>query len=740
VDTVNRIPELSTGITLENILSYIVRHISCDQAFFAIRRGDYLRIQSIWPNQFSTQGFDLSIPGSEALNSIFTDQDACLLQGGEILTVNGLDGLLPDKTRCWLGIPVSSGQRTIGIFAFTSKQENAFSKSVIQSTTSQINQITRIIEHAILFEEATRYLQQLALLNELATVASSEVDIQEVAKRILPRLRMIFNTDWAAIYLFSSDRKSLREYKSDLHVSTYPYSRIRSRAVKRALKSGSLVSVNQVRDLEGKVMAKERMKAVTLSELGVPLKYRSQVIGAISLSSDRLNAFSSQDEQLLTLISSQLAGVFENMRLIQETRERAQSLTDMVRQLEAARGTALDITADLDLDTLLRRIIQRARDLIGGRGAELGLLNYQEDETKRIVNIAVSENPWDLTPTEEKIIVELAEKIVSLKGPLLIDRFDHWVEGYSGEQVCRYKAIIGLPLMLRGEVIGVLIVIDDRPERKFTAKDIHLLELLIPQAAIAIKNAQLYTQTQLYLRQIQDSQRALIQAEKMATSGRLVASIAHEINNPLQALENCLHLVGRHELSQELRENYLHLAQDELIRLMNTVRRMLEFYRPGNMDRKPTDINEVLLKTLDLAKNQLEDSSIKVFLDLSEQLPLTLVVRDQIQQVFLNLILNAGEAMKNGGVLRIKTRTIYEHSVEPVIEISFTDSGPGIPKEHRDKVFEPFFSNKENGLGLGLAISYGIISAHDGILELVDHPGPGAYFRIIFKAVSPEKQ
>jgi two-component system NtrC family sensor kinase len=127
-------------------------------------------------------------------------------------------------------------------------------------------------------------------------------------------------------------------------------------------------------------------------------------------------------------------------------------------------------------------------------------------------------------------------------------------------------------------------------------------------------------------------------------------------------------------------------------------------------------------------EKQFLDHSIKTYASFSPDVPLVYIVSDQIQQVFLNLVLNAFEAMPSGGALSIETSLNQDK-----VEIIFHDSGPGVPENHRKSIFEPFYSTKQGGTGLGLSISYGIITAHNGTLELVDHPIPGACFRISFK-------
>jgi two-component system NtrC family sensor kinase len=259
----------------------------------------------------------------------------------------------------------------------------------------------------------------------------------------------------------------------------------------------------------------------------------------------------------------------------------------------------------------------------------------------------------------------------------------------------------------------------------FQQSDFEMFVILARQADTALENARLHTELLMNLRQLEESQRALIRAEKLATAGRLTASIAHEINNPLQAMQNCLHLAGRRALSEDQREYYLRMAQAEMERLMNTVQRMLDFYRPGAVDRKPEDMNELIQRVMSLMERQLHEQGISLHSKLAKRPPLVLVVGDQIQQVFLNLILNAIEAMPDGGELYIEVQTTKKE-VEVIVE----DSGPGISPGERQRIFEPFVSTKEDGMGLGLAVSYGIISAHGGNLELASGRGRGACFRV----------
>jgi two-component system NtrC family sensor kinase len=212
----------------------------------------------------------------------------------------------------------------------------------------------------------------------------------------------------------------------------------------------------------------------------------------------------------------------------------------------------------------------------------------------------------------------------------------------------------------------------------------------------------------------------------MAAAGRLTASIAHEINNPLQAVQNCLHLAMRGEVTAKKQREYLDLANRELNRLMSTVQRMLDFYRPGAVDPQRVDLVALLRHVISLLSPQLQARDIRVSTGFSSKLPTIFAVNNQLEQVFLNLFLNAYDAMQSGGELRVTARPVKD-----MVEILIQDTGPGVPEEIRGRIFEPFVSTKQGGTGLGLSVSYGIVSAHGGSLDLISDRGTGACFRVI---------
>ena len=278
----------------------------------------------------------------------------------------------------------------------------------------------------------------------------------------------------------------------------------------------------------------------------------------------------------------------------------------------------------------------------------------------------------------------------------------------------------------RLNVHGVLYAGQDTDFPAFREVEWEMFLLLVRQATVAMENARLYEELREYVRRVEDSQQALIRAEKMAAAGRLTASIAHEINNPLQAVQNCLHLATRGEVTEKKRREYLDLANIELNRLMTTVQRMLDYYRPGAVEPQRVDLVTLLRHVINLLLPQLRARGIRVNTGFSSKLTPVLAVSSQLEQVFLNLILNAYDAMPDGGELRISARPVRETA-----EILFQDTGPGVTEEMRGRIFEPFVSSKQGGTGLGLSVSYGIVAAHGGSLDLVPDRGPGACFRVV---------
>jgi two-component system, NtrC family, sensor kinase len=301
--------------------------------------------------------------------------------------------------------------------------------------------------------------------------------------------------------------------------------------------------------------------------------------------------------------------------------------------------------------------------------------------------------------------------------------------GQSMMQKMQWKAA-AITKVKRQDRIYFLFAVRTINDDHFSESDIEAFRILSRQIITALENARLYDELRKNIRSLEESQAALVQAEKMAAVGRLTASVAHEVNNPLQSIRNCIHLAGLDAVDAEHRREYLDLAQGELERLARIVQGMLEFSRPSSLKTERVDIVWLMKRTLDLVNAQLRERQVHTNLKSAENEVFVVCVREQIQQVIFNIILNAIDAMQT-----VEERNIWievQNQDDKVI-LLVEDSGPGIPAGLEHRIFEPFISTKPDGTGLGLAVSYGIMKAHHGHLSVVPGThGSGACFEMVF--------
>ena len=229
-------------------------------------------------------------------------------------------------------------------------------------------------------------------------------------------------------------------------------------------------------------------------------------------------------------------------------------------------------------------------------------------------------------------------------------------------------------------------------------------------------------------------QRRQSESGKLAGMGRLTASIAHEINNPLQALHNTLHLLLSRSFPEEKHAQLLGMAQNEVDRLATLVQRMLELHRPSSKDMRPLSVHGLLESALAGTASTLQQQHVLIERDWADHLPWVIGIGGHLRQVFVDLAINALESMPDGGRLMIRTRLEDgAQGATPRILVEFADDGVGISETEVQHIFEPFYTHKRNSAGLGLAISYGIIERHGGMLS-VSSSGHGTTFRVVLPA------
>jgi two-component system NtrC family sensor kinase len=229
-------------------------------------------------------------------------------------------------------------------------------------------------------------------------------------------------------------------------------------------------------------------------------------------------------------------------------------------------------------------------------------------------------------------------------------------------------------------------------------------------------------------RKLHQTQEQLLQSEKLAAMGRLTSQIAHELNNPLYGIMNTLELLKTEVPRESKRRKILEMALSETVRLTDMLRKMLSFSKPDEEEKQATDINVILDEIILLHEKQLREHSIKVSTSFSPELGKVLASKNQLRQVFLNMIANARDAMPDGGTLTVVTKLVKE-----IVYIEISDTGVGIREENLDKIFDAFFTTKDSikGVGLGLSVCYGFIEDHGGDIKVQSRQGEGTTFTII---------
>jgi PAS domain S-box-containing protein len=225
--------------------------------------------------------------------------------------------------------------------------------------------------------------------------------------------------------------------------------------------------------------------------------------------------------------------------------------------------------------------------------------------------------------------------------------------------------------------------------------------------------------------------RQLIRSEKLSAMGRMASQLAHELNNPIYGIMNCLELLRDVVPKTNSKRRYLDLAVDECKRTSGLLLKMLKFFKPDQDRKSPTQITKLLEETLLFYEKQLKNQNIRVIKDLDPNLPLFMAVESQLKQVFINMIINANTAMPSGGQLRVATR--FDPRKEEIL-VSIEDTGVGIPPHNLDRIFEAFFTTKKEvkGVGLGLSICFEIVKHHGGRIEVKSEPNTGTTFTLIF--------
>ena len=456
-----------------------------------------------------------------------------------------------------------------------------------------------------------------------------------------------------------------------------------------------------------------------VSMLSVPMCIKDRVIGVINCYTSYPHAFSKNEEEMLTTVANQAAICIENSGLMET----------------------------LDIDEILKLVLEGVTKNIGFDRARLYLVNEKRHVLECKMAVGVNEGKikgiiLPLDPEDSVVARSIFEK-----QPFIIPDAsqDPRVNPILKEKFNLHSLLV-IPLLTKGKPLGAIAADHFEPGKNITSEILESAMTFAQQAGLAIHNALMYQELKAFSQQMEEkiqkttadlkkTEAQLIRSEKLAALGQLAAGIAHEIRNPLTSINILIHSLTENLPTKNSRWEDLKVIEEEILRINEIVDQFLRFAKPASPLFEKADLIPIFEETLQLLRPQIERGGISVQKEF-ESLPRATVDKEQMKQVILNLLMNAIQAMPKASRLGLSGRMSRDgHWVELTIQ----DSGIGIPPEDIDKLFDPFFSTKEGGIGLGLSIAHRIIDQHRGKIEVESKPGKGTLFTISLPISSEEE-
>ncbi len=547
----------------------------------------------------------------------------------------------------------------------------------------------------------TKRHERLQLLYQVSNVIHSTLDSQEALQLIVSEAVRLMNASSGSVVLINPTSGFLEISASQNLPGAARKIKLRvgEGVTGWVARHGKPARVGDVTQDARYVAARRGVK----SELAVPLEVNGETRGVINVDSDRVDAFSAGDQDLLEQLAVQAAKVIHNTWLYEQLRLK-------VHLFESLSSVSRTINSTLNLDEALRVITREACELMRARMCSLMML----DESREWLDLRASYGASDTYIKKPRLNVEesLLGVVARRKKPMQVANVQT-SSRYQNVEVARQEGLISLlsvPLLFAGQSIGTLNVYTGRAYN-FSNEEIKILSALAELSAIAIEKARLYER-------IVDVEEQLRQNEKLSALGLLAAEVAHEIRNPLTVMKLLYHSLDLKFPASDPRAKDTRIIEAKIEHLNKIVEQILDFARTTEPKLAPVNLNELVDELGLLVRHKLANQNVRLIRDLQSDLPPVMGDAPQLEQAFLNLILNAAEAMPDGGTLTIKSHEICtpRTNAQPThVAMEFKDTGKGMSAELQKRAFTAVLSTtKAKGTGLGLAIVGRIIETHRG--------------------------
>ena len=560
--------------------------------------------------------------------------------------------------------------------------------------------------------------ERLSLLNQVGSVIHSTLDPQEALQLILKEAVRLMRASSGSMVLLNPTN-SLLEIHASYGLSAQaaelklPMGAGLTGWVARTGKAARVGDVTQDRRY---VMVRPEVR----SELAVPLEVNGEVRGVLNVDSDLAEAFSADDQELLEALAAQAARVIHNTWLYEQLRLKVGLFGSLFTVSQAINST-------LNLDDALKVITQEAGVLMRAKMCSLMLL----DSSGQWLDLRASYGAGPAYLNKPRLATEesLLGIVVRRKKPMQIENVQV-SSRYQHAEVARLEGLVALlsvPLLFAGQAIGTLSVYTGRPY-SFSDDETRILSALAELSAIAIHKARLYER-------VVDVEEQLRLNEKLAALGLLAAEVAHEIRNPLTVIKLLYHSLDLKFPEGDPRGKDARMIGEKIEHLNRIVEQILDFARTTEPRMAPVNLNELIDELGLLVRHKLKHQNVQIERRLQPALPPVLGDAPQLEQAFLNLILNAAQAMPAGGTLTITSRSLSapRRAGPPThVAVEFQDTGPGMTEEQRRRAFTSVLrTTKATGTGLGLAIVGRVIETHHGKVKIKSPPGGGTTVTIL---------
>ncbi len=569
-------------------------------------------------------------------------------------------------------------------------------------------------------EQLSRYTRQLLALNMIGLAMVSSLQTNEVLNQVTQSLREILSASTFTILLNQSgDMVSVASSGANaLYYTNQSFPEVLLHQ-HPALYQGAVLQLTHSDFAPNSFLHDFPEKYL----LVMPLNHAGELMGMLCAHYLSAEDMQSSEHELLESAANWVTVALQNARLFQNERKQHQLAKALLQSANA-------INSSLNLSDLLDHILQQVSQVLPCRAANIMIIEGNE---LRVVSHLGYERRGSFHETVKNFHAPLEryslfQTCLETRQPFLVSdttQQPYWVSAPGSEWIRSYASS---PLIAEDRVYGFL-NLDSDESNYFNEEMLEQLQAFAAQASIAILNAELVETLQNSLQQEKQIRAQMVQSEKLVAMGRMVASVAHELNNPLQTIRNCLFILQNDGNLQEDLQEYLDTGLSEIERLSDMVAQLRGVYRPKTEGgAAPVDLVSVLEHVRNMLKLELQRKSV-AFQILMDELDIQVrAVPDQLRQVFFNISHNAIQAMEpEGGKLSISIQRVPERDR---IGIVFDDNGKGIQPDDLPHIFDPFFTTRDTGFGLGLALCQEMITSHGGTIEARSEPGKGSSFTV----------